>query len=84
MLKLSEPEIMDGSLDYIQHRLNGYLMELKWEQEREWERARLVAFTMAKSMGATKAKTEKDFMKIGEDLKPNTLTDEQIKRLRDL
>jgi hypothetical protein len=35
-------------------------------------------------MGATKAKTEKDFMKIGEDLKPNTLTDEQIKRLRDL
>lgn len=83
MLRLSESEIMDGSLNYIQHRLNGYLMELKWEQEREWERSRLVAFTIAKSMGATKAKTENDFMKIGGEAKTK-LDEKTIQKLRDL
>ncbi len=82
MLGLSEAEMYDSSPEYVMHRLNGYFSKLRWSEEREWERSRMVAFTVAKSLGATPARNAEDFMKIGQP--KQKLTDEQIKRLKEL
>jgi hypothetical protein len=85
MLGLSESEMMDGNIDWICSRLNGFLLLEKFRQTEEWKRSRLVAFVTAKSLGSTKAKSENDFLKLEDDGKKKTrLTDEQIKRLKEL
>lgn len=81
---LSENEMFDGSLDFIEARLGGWLMKLNHDDLQDWKRARLISFTIAKSMGATKAKSEQDFLSLGEAPKKSQLTDEQIKQLREL
>lgn len=83
MLGLSEAEMYDSSPEFVLHRLNGYFSKLRWSEDREWERARMVAFAVAKSLGATKAKTADDFMEIGGE-KKQRLTQEQIDRLKNL
>jgi len=84
MLGLCQDEMFFGDIDFIISRLDGWLSLERFRQNEDWKRSRLVAFTIAKSMGSTKAKTEKDFMKIGEDNQPTQLSEEQIKKLKEL
>jgi hypothetical protein len=83
MLGLSESEMFDSSPDYVAHRLNGFLMHLKWSEMEQWKRVRMLGFITSKSFGATKVKKVEDFMELGD--KPKTrLTEDQIKRLKEL
>jgi hypothetical protein len=84
MVGLSADEMFMGDLDFIYYRLNGYLMSVKAKEISDLKNARLISFITAKSMGATKAKSAEDFMKIGEEKKKARLTDEQIEKLKNL
>jgi hypothetical protein len=87
VIGLSDNEILDGDIDMIFLRFNGWAMLRKANEIQEWKRARMIAFTVARSLGATKAKKENDFLRIDEPARkmPSTkLTQEQIERLKNL
>lgn len=76
--------MMHGDIDYIVHRFNGWAMLHRRKEVEAWKQSRLIAFSVAKSLGATKAKKPEDFMQINEGPKQGRLTSEQIERLKNL
>jgi len=48
MLGLSESEMYDSSPEYVMHRLTGFMDKLRWSEDREWERTRMIAFVTHK------------------------------------
>jgi hypothetical protein len=85
MVGLTYDEMMHGEIDYIVHRFNGWLMLHRFSEIESWKRSRMIAFSVAKSMGATKAKNVEDFMPINDGTKMKTnLTPEQIEKLKNL
>lgn len=81
MLGLSESEMYFGDLDFIEARLEGFLMLKKFDSTNAWRQARMVAFVTARGLGATKAKTEQDFIKIDEPVKKSALSTEQLSKM---
>ena len=84
MIGLSENEMMNADIDYIYYRFNGWSMLRKADELDEWKRTRMVAYTIAKSMGATKSRKPEDFIKLDEPQRQSRLTPEQIERLKNL
>lgn len=80
MLGLSYDEMMHGDIDYIVHRFNGWAMLNRHREIEDWKRARLIAFVVAKSNGATKAKDPEKFMPLNEN--KQRLTKDEIEKLK--
>jgi hypothetical protein len=80
MLGLTFDEMMQGDIDYILHRFNGWAMLNKYREQEEWKRARLVGWIVAKSAGATKAKDPEKFMPL--EKKQSRLSEADIERLK--
>ena len=81
MLGLTYDEMMHGDIDYIVHRFNGWAMLNRHREAEAWKQSRLVAFSIAKSLGATKAKKPEEFMQIDEGQKQSRLTPEMIEQM---
>lgn len=82
MIGLSYDEMMFGEITFIEHRFAGWAIKYRHENLERWRQTRTIAFTIAKSAGATKARDESSFMKLNEPQKKSTLTPEIIEQLK--